>query len=399
MSYVVMNDGAAPATPATGKSTLYTAAGGRLHCINGSGSDYLVGGSAPDNFIRNGGFWFAQRQTPATPTTYSSTAGRAITADGWGIGNENASVNFARIDTSASPVTGIPGRYYGQFTKITATGKLALSQVIENGDCMLLRGRNVRFTVWASADSATQWQLGLLALGSGGTIDTIPATFISAYGANGTDPTLGTNLTYTAPTTGKTGDNCTAGTNSYACSLTTTFQRFSGVFTVPANCLNVIPILYSNSQVTLTTGKLNITHAMLTDGEQIYEFSNQGMGPELQRVCRFYQKSFALDTAPAQNVGANTGEFHFSSPNAGAIAMAGIGITYPVRMFKAGVTNTLYSPSSASAQIRNVTDAADLTASAVTANGETGMWLNATGTAGTAVGENLAVHWTSDAEL
>jgi hypothetical protein len=400
MSYFVHNDqSGAPSAPATGKSMLYTQTGGRLHCINASGCDYLVGGSAPWNVIRNSGFWFAQRQAPGSATTYSSTAGRAITADGWGLGNSNASATYQRIDTSAAPLAGFPGRFYGQFGKITSNGKLAITQAIEGSECESLRGRNVRLTIQAWADSATQWQLGLLSLGVGGSIDVMPATFISNYNGAGTDPSLGTALSYVAPTAGRTGDNCTAATNSYSCNLTTTPQRFSGVFTVPTTAFNLIPIIYSNGLITAASGLLNLAEVMLTDSEEIYEYTNLGMACEFQRVARFYQKSFALDTLPAQNVGANTGEDHFPSPVAGATAFSGIGVQFLTRMFKAGVTLTLYNPAAANAQIRNVTLGTDCTGSTITANSETGFWVNATAPTSTVAGNNLAVHWTVDSEL
>ena len=62
-------------------------------------------------------------------------------------------------------------------------------------------------------------------------------------------------------------------------------------------------------------------------------------------------------------------------------------------------TCTLYNPAAANAQVRNITDGADLSASAVANVGQMGFEITATGTAGTAVGETLGVHWTCDSRM
>ena len=402
MSYLTQTAGAAPATPVAGKASAYSATGGRPRVIAADGSDFGLSGQPFFNFLRNSGFWFAQRQAPATLTTYSSVGGRAITADAWGVSNENASIQFRRVDSSGAVETGLQSRHYGEFTKITATGKIQVMQAIEGGIACQFRGRKVRVQMRLKGIVAGgQWNLALVQLNAAGTIDTIPngaGLFFTAQGANGVDPTLGANLAYIAPTAGKTGDNCTAGTNSYACTVTTAWQRFGGIFTVPIDAKNLVVVLYSHNQVTATNG-IGITEALFVDDEAIQEWKLTGIPLEMARVERFYFKTFNIDTLPAQNVGLNTGEFKFMSTVIGGLAMAGIGFTYRSRMFKAGTTLTLYNPSAANAMVRNVTDSSDTTLSTITANGEQGCWLSSTGAVGNAAGEHMAVHISVDAEL
>jgi hypothetical protein len=402
MSYLVLNDGAAPATPAAGKTAIYSATGSRPRLIGANGADLLLAGQEFWNLLRNSGFWFAQRQVPGTLTTYTNVGGRIFTADGWAISNENASTQYRRVDTSGAAESGLPGRYYGEWTKITATGKIQIMQAIEGNDICQIRGRNVRLNLKLKAVTTNaQWNIALVQLTSAGTLDTIPSTagtFFTAQGANGVDPTLGTNLSFIAPTTGKTGDNCTAGTNSYACSATTVWQRFSGVFTVPTTAKNLIVVVYSHNQVAAAAG-IAIAEAMLTDAEIINDFGQMSYSAELSRCRRYYYKTFNVDQNPTTNVGVNTGEFQFMGTVVGAVAMAGIGFRYPVQMLKAGTTLTLFNPAAANAQVRNVTDGADMTGSAITANGEGGCRVNCTGAAGNAAGEHLAVHLSVDAEL
>lgn len=404
MSYQTLNDSAAPATPAAGKVSVYSETGGRLRAKAASGADGYLAPGTYNNLIRNSGFWFAQRQVPGTLTTYSNVGGRITAgADGWGISNENASIQYRRVDSSGAVETNLYSRFWGEFTKLTANGKIQIMQALEGSNCANLRGRNVRLTMKMKSivAASAQWNIAIVALGSGGTIDVIPSTagnFFTAQGANGVDPTLAANQTYIAPTAGKTGDNCTAGANSYACTVTAAWQRFSGVFTIPTTAKNLIVLVYSHNQVTVTNG-LGVTEVMLSDGEHIQEWQAGSIYDEFQRVQRYYLKTFNMDTNPAQSVGLNTGEFKFACVVAGAVATAGVGFRFPVPMFKAATTLTLYNPSAANVQVRNVTDSADMTGSTVTANGEQGCWINFTGLAGNAAGEHLAVHLSADAEI
>jgi len=406
---VVLGKGAAPATPSSGNNTLYVEGSGSsfnlgiVKSLDASGVLAILSPGDRGNRIRNSGFLFAQRQAPGSATTYSSTAGRAISADGWGITNENASATYQRIDTlNATPDTGLQGRYYGQFLKTTSTGKLVATQVIEGTDTAALRGRVVRFQLWMKGTAGMNVRLGVIALGSAGTIDTPPATYISAFGAGGTDPTLGTNLTYVTPINTVQTDTGGAGVNGNAvdCVLTTAWQRFGHVFTVPSNCLNLIVSIWSNAQLTATNG-FNLAQASLTDGYEIQDWMPQPIGLEFAKVCRFYQKSFAVDTAPAQNTGVATGEYHAIAGKAGAVANAGFG---PGRMpvpMRIAPGLTLYNPAAANAQVRDLTAAVDHSATAVTdgAAGGQEFMVGSTGNASTAVGDRIAIHWSADSEI
>lgn len=121
---------------------------------------------------------------------------------------------------------------------------------------------------------------------------------------------------------------------------------------------------------------------------------------ELQRAKRYFRKSFEYDTAPTTNAGANTGEFLFPSPVAGAVASITPSIDLDgMRPMALGPTKTIYNPDAANNQVRNRTDGADCTATSVTGLSDNKLNAVFTATAGTAAGESLAFHWTADAEL
>lgn len=118
----------------------------------------------------------------------------------------------------------------------------------------------------------------------------------------------------------------------------------------------------------------------------------------LARCQRYYQKSFAIGTAPAQNVGVVSGSYGFGAWRAGAVLMQGGSMLFPSRM-RAAPTVTLYNPSAANAQMRDVTAGVDCSSTLTAAASEVGMGVVTVGHASTAVGNQMAVHWTAAAEL
>ena len=352
-----------------------------------------------ENLLINGSFRFAQRQTPGTLTTYSNTSGRSYCADRWGVSNGSASTQFQRADASGTPETGLQARFYGTFKKITNATKVIVSQVIEGVQVMPVRGRVVRLQLKLKASTSMVLRVGLLYLTSSGTIDTIPATFFSAAGAAGTDPTWGTNLTAIAPLRS---DDVAGGTaaaisgNGLSCSVTTAWQQFGATFLVPASCLNLVVVVFTNG-LPAVNDTFSIAEAGLFDGRDLQDYVPRHYQHELMLCQRYFQKSFAVDTAPAQNVGANSGEFDFLAGKAAATLQHG-NLRFPVTM-RAAPTATLYNPAAANAQARNKTGAADCTSSSADVLKENMAHITATGDGTLAVGDLIGVHYALDAEL
>jgi hypothetical protein len=399
--------GAAPtAAPSSGIS-IYTPSGAndanglkldrRVLAMGTLGEILQLSHNSRINYIRNGGFWFAQRQAAGTPTTYSNTSGRAISADGWGITNENASATYARVDTSGGILAGYQAQYYGEFLKTTSTGKLVVSQVIEGLDSIFMRNRRVRFTAWlrGAGGFVGTLRMGVLYLTGAGTVDTIPATFVSAFGAVGTDPTFGANIAKCTGATVSDGGSAVTG-NALSVTMTASWQRVSVSVLVPNDAKNLIPTIWTDGQPAATTG-FDVGQVSFTDGDEIQDWSPLPVQTERQRILRYYQKSFRDATAPAQNAGTGTGEVRAIAGKAGAAAEF-IPIQYPVP-FLIPPTLTLYNPNAANAQVRDVTAGADCSASAPTSSDVTNFYVSATGNAGTAVGNLLSVHYTADGEL
>lgn len=393
-------NGTEPAAPAAGQtSTFSLSTTGQMQAKAGNGLLMQLTPIDRPNLLVNSGLWLALRQAAGTLATYSSTAGRAFGPDQWAFTNENASVQYIRVDTDGGAgEAGLLNRFYGTVSKITATGKIEISQCIEAIDAQALRGRSVRFQAWMKASTNTNMRLGLIQLTNAGTSDTIPATFISAHGGASTDPTLGTNLSYIAPKAGITNDNCSTNGNAADCALTTAWQRFGAVFDVPATCKNLIVMLWSNAQIT-NGASVSWSQASLTDGMEIQDWNPQSIAVERARCLRYYKKSFLDATLPATNVGANTGEAKGIAGKATAVANAGFIFVRHDPPMRVAPGVTLFNPQAANALMRDQTAGADMGATSTTANTANDLMINATGVAGTAVGNQVGIHYTAEAGL
>jgi len=353
-----------------------------------------------DNFLYNGDFVLRQRVAAALTNFTGSTTARVYTADRWGHTTGNATTpQYQQVDTNAAPESNSGPRYYGLWKQLTNAAKICLSQTLPANDCLELRGQKVRFQVklrkTVGADKTVC--LGILQLTSAGTVDTMPASFIPAFNGAGVDPTFGTNLSLIAPDADKL-DNTVVSGNKLTCAITSAWQRFSGVFTLPSNFKNLAVVIFTND-VLAASDDLAVSEAGLYLGQDIMDFGTREYIDALARCQHFYAKTFAIGTVPVQNAGINTGEEKGVAGKAGAVANAGIiDWRFPVPMrITPGVT--IFNPAAANALMRNLTGAADMGATALTAQLDASAMAIATGVAATAVGDQVGLHFTADAEL
>jgi hypothetical protein len=401
MSYLTFSKSAEPSTPATDKLIAYEDTTTRKPMTKDDrGIINVLSGDSQFNWLRNAGFEFRQRQTAAA-TTYTTIMGRQFTLDGWAQWAENNGQSVTQVDSSGAVESGLISRYYATHLKTTALGKHGFTQAIEGSDACQLRGRNVRLQLKMKATVGADYNIALVQLTSAGTLDTIPlgaSLFTTAAGANGVDPTLGTNLAYIAPTSGKTGDNVTSQTNAYRATLTTSWQQFGGVFTVPTNCKNLVVFIWSNNQVAVAAG-FSAAEISLTLDEAVQAWSPPNSADEWLRMQRFYQKSFLPGTVPVTNAGAGTGERRGVAGKAGAVANSGFILVDYVVPMRATPTVTVFNPAAANALARNITGAADMGATTITSGTARNFYTNSTGVAATAVGDLIAIHFSADADL
>jgi len=242
------------------------------------------------NVLINGGFDFAQRQAPGTLTAITTDK---YSADRWRISRETASLQYARIDTNGSLETGLTGRYYGQFKQITSAGKFAIYQPVEAINTFPLASRVVSFQCKLKASSSKTIRLGLVQLNSSGTVDTINATVVPTWGSNSTDPTLATNHARLTPSAAIS--NGSVSGDGISSSVTTSWQQFGGVFTMPSNAKNIIPMIWTDSQFS-ADDSLYVAEAGLYDGSALRAWLPRDTQHELL-LCQRYCESYAGDGA------------------------------------------------------------------------------------------------------
>lgn len=332
------------------------------------------------SLVVNGGFEFAQEQVPGT---YTTVADKAYGPDQWWVTRENADVQYKREDGTGE--SGITSKYFGTFKKITNTGKFFICQPLEGRDTVPLRSKTVIFPIKLKASGSKTIRMAVLELQNAGTMDAPPATLVTAFGANGVDPTFGTNVAIITAAQSK--------------AVTTSFQQFSVSVTVTSNSKNLFLAIWSNDQFA-ANDTLSVAEADFYPGSAVRAWMPKRHEIDLAACRRYFFKTFDLDVAPAQNAGA-LGAARCIAGKAGATNLAAIVILrFPIRMF-ATPTITTFNPSAANAQVRDSSAGADCSATAVSATHTTAdvTTISATGNASTAVGNIMDVHLTAKSRI
>ena len=137
-----------------------------------------------------------------------------------------------------------------------------------------------------------------------------------------------------------------------------------------------------------------ITGVQLEKGSTATSFDYRDYGRELAMCQRYYQQSFPIGTAPAQNAG-GTGAVYFQSP--AASAPASCQVVFPVQMRTTPSTFTTYNPSAANVNWRNLTASSDITVGLYSSSA-TGSFINSSAQVMNQYAV-AAIHYSATAEL
>lgn len=152
----------------------------------------------------------------------------------------------------------------------------------------------------------------------------------------------------------------------------------------------------SNLTIEFNTGTVGVVQCEF--GTVATPFERHSLTEETFLCQRYYQKSFPIATAPAQNAGNLCAEATTQVISAGPSAFFFPMIRFIPRM-SASPTVTFYNPSAVNAQARNLSNGTDCTATTANTKNESGMLAAATSSGTTAAGHLMAVHWAAEAEL
>lgn len=137
--------------------------------------------------------------------------------------------------------------------------------------------------------------------------------------------------------------------------------------------------------------------ALVQVTDKASDFYRTEVDQELLRCFRYYEKSFPLEVAPAQNAGISGAQI---SPQC---VVASLSTTLGHVAFKQSKmripTLVTYNPSAATAQPRNVNTSTNYTAVATTAASQDGFGVTATSPASSTAGQTAAFHWSADGSL
>jgi hypothetical protein len=229
------------------------------------------------NRIINGAMQVWQRGTSQTLTNglvYGS-------ADRWVFiqGGGSASVSLTQ---STDVATGFQYSVKQQRTaSSTTTGTVYSAQEIESVNCYGLAGQSATLSFWAKCGSNFS--------ASGSTLTSL------VYQGTGVDQgtTSWISGTWTSPTS-----------NTQSNTLTTTWQKFTQTVAIGSTTTE---LLVSLQWVPVGTAgaddSVYFTGVQLEVGTQATTFDNRDFGRELILCQRYYEKSYALETAPGSNAG------------------------------------------------------------------------------------------------
>jgi hypothetical protein len=159
----------------------------------------------------------------------------------------------------------------------TVNKKFGIAQIIENVNCYDAIGGNVTLSFQAKVSATTKLDNVKCAIVAwSGTADTVTSDIISAWEAEGTNPTLIANATY---------ENTPANLN-----VTTSWATYSVTANVDtASTANIIVFIWSDVTDTTAGDFLHITNAQLEVGTSATPFERRLYNQELANCQRYYE--------------------------------------------------------------------------------------------------------------
>jgi len=178
----------------------------------------------------------------------------------------------------------------------TTNKKFGIAQIIENANCFDAIGGQVTLSFQAKVSSTAKLDNVKCAIVAwSGTADTVTSDIISAWGAEGTNPTLIANATY---------ENSPANLN-----VTTSFATYSVTANVDtASTSNIIVFIWSDVTDTTAGDFLYITNVQLEKGTQATSFEYRQYTTELQLCQRYFWKpsqGFLMQGISSARIGTN----------------------------------------------------------------------------------------------
>jgi len=225
------------------------------------------------NRLFNGSYAVAQRGT-----TFASGSNNDDTynLDRWYVLSDGNDIVDITQNTAAAP----PEQKFCIALDVeTINKKFGVAQIIENINCADLQGQTVTLSFQAKVSATTKLDnVKCAVVAWSGTADSVTSDIISAWGAEGTNPTLIANATY---------ENTPANLN-----VTTSWATYTVSAPIDtASTNNVIVFIWSDVTDTTLGDFLYLAGVQLEAGSVATPFERRPYGTELALCQRYYQKS------------------------------------------------------------------------------------------------------------
>ena len=230
-----------------------------------------AGGLTGANALINGQFAVAQRGTSFTSGSNNDTD---YTLDRWKLFSDGNDVVDVTQETSTVPTN----RQYAIALDVeTANKKFGIAQIIEQKNCVNLIGETVTLSFQAKVSATTNLDnIKAAIIAWDGTANEPTDDMISAWGAEGTDPTLATNFTY---------ENTPANLN-----LTTSYATYSVTASVDtASAKNIIVFIWSDVTTTSAGEFLYLSDVKLEAGQTATPYQHEDISTTFSKCQRYFE--------------------------------------------------------------------------------------------------------------
>jgi hypothetical protein len=235
------------------------------------GTEYIL---SERNKLINGDFSVAQRGTSLTSTDSANNDAK-YTLDRWQLFSDGNDVVDVTQETTTVPTNQL---YAIALDVETANKKFGIAQKIEQKNCVDLIGQEVTLSFKAKVSATTNLDnVKCAIIAWDGTADTLTDDIVSAWGAEGTNPTLATNYTY---------ENTPANLN-----LTTSYATYTTTATIDTSgAKNVVVFIWSDVTTTSAGEFLYITDVQLEKSPSNSTFERKSYGQQLADCQRYYHQ-------------------------------------------------------------------------------------------------------------
>ena len=222
------------------------------------------------NAIINGNFALAQRGTSFVAAANNDDS---YNLDRWYVLSDGNDIVDITQNTATVPTN---GKYAIALDVETVNKKFGIAQIIEANNCIGLIGDQVTLSFKAKVSATTKLDnVKAAVVAWSGTADTVTSDIISAWGAEGTNPTLIANATY---------ENTPANL-----SITTSYATYSLTANIDtASTKNIIVFIWSDVTDTTAGDFLYVTDVQLEPGPVATPFERRPVGTELALCQRYF---------------------------------------------------------------------------------------------------------------